>query len=215
MSTSWTLTAGEICTDALEHLGVIGDGETASAGDMQIALKALDGVLKELPLRGYTWPALSAEVSLTWASVQAMALPTDYYGYPVAWTLISGYKVPLRQIPHAKWIAMLNRTATGATVQEFYIDPAGVFNVWPVPPSDPVITLQYQKIVPDAVQASSPTLPQYWINPLGYGVANELVMKFGIGVEKSTQIANRWAEKKAFALESSAAYENICFDVAD
>jgi hypothetical protein len=61
MSTNWTRTAQQICTDALQHLSVLGTGETASSADMQKALGALNTVLKELPLAGYNWPQLSAK----------------------------------------------------------------------------------------------------------------------------------------------------------
>jgi hypothetical protein len=102
MSTSWTLTASDICTDALRHLNVVGEGDTPSGDQFQVALRGLDVVLKELPLFGYSWPKLSGEVSLTWAGVQAMALPADYYGNPYAWkTADTGKKYPLVQIPHA------------------------------------------------------------------------------------------------------------------
>lgn len=215
MTTAWTLSAGEICTDALEHLGVIADGETASSSDVQTALRALDGVLKELPLHGYSWPALSAETALVWASVQAMALPVDYYAYPVAWKLSNGFRVPLIQIPHAKWVLMPNRTATGTEVTHFCINPAGAFLVYPTPAADPVITLQYQRIVSDADLVASPALPQYWINPLGYGVANELALKYGVPQDKRVEVAQRWGAKRDRALEVSIGSEVICFDVAD
>lgn len=214
MTTAWTLAATEVCTDALEHLGVLGDGETANASDMQKALRGLDAVLKELPLAGYTWPKLSAEVGLTWTGVQTLTLPTDYYGYPVAWNLLSGYRTPLIQIDHARWVQMTDRTAAG-TASHFYINPAGVFNVWPVPTTDPTITLQYQKIVDDAVLATQPNLPQYWLNALGYGVANEIALKFGAPQPVRIEVAQRWSAKKGLALQNSIASEPISFEVRD
>lgn len=212
MTTAWTLTTGEICTDALEHLGAIADGEPATGGDMQTALKALDGVLKELPLHGYCWPALTAEVPLAWISGQAVDLPSDFYGYPVAW---NAFGVRLTQIPHAVWVSMPDRAATGEAVTHFAISPASELLLWPVVDSDPALTLQYQRIVSDADLAASPSLPQYWINPLGYGVANELALKFGAPQDKRAEIAQRWAAKRERALASSIAAENISFEVRD
>ena len=77
----------------MQHLGVVGSGETASAAEMQLALRALDATLKELPLAGYSWPKLSAEVALVWVGAQAIALPADYYGYPIAWNTVNAQKV--------------------------------------------------------------------------------------------------------------------------
>lgn len=213
-STGWTLAASEICVDALQHLGVLDDGETASGGDMQIALRALDGVLKSLPLSGYAWPKLSVETSVVWSGTDASDLPEDYYGYPVVWKTLDGRRVPLRQINHADWVQWHGREAEGDAAY-FYISPANKLILWPLPAVDPVLVIQYQRIVEDSILAASPDLPQYWINPLGYGVANELALKFSAPQDKRVEIAQRWASKRDAALESSIASEVICFEVRD
>ena len=218
MSTSWTLTATEICRDALEHLQVVGANETVSASDQQIALRALDGVLKELPLAGYVWPKLSGEVALTWGGVgvQTMVLPTDYYNFPVAWKLLNGEKVPLRQIVHANWVQMTNRAATGP-VTHFYISPAGVFYMYPTPieVTDPAVYLQYQKIVDDADASLTPDVLQIMKNPLGYGVANELKFKFALDKSERDDIERTWIQKRSMAIESAMSYEPISFEARE
>lgn len=214
MTTAWTLAAADICTDALEHLGVIGESEAASGGDMQLALRALDAVLKELPLAGLAWPKLSGEVALAWESGQAIALPADYYGSPVAWRTIAGGKPALTQIPHARWIGMPERAAEGVPTH-FYIGPDQMLYLWPAPTVDPAVTLQYQKIVDDADLTVQPDLSQYWLNALGYGVAHELLFKFDTPPAKAQGISDRWSAKRAAALESSIAAEPICFEVRD
>lgn len=213
MSTAWTLAAADVCTDALEHLGVIGAGEAASGDDMQLALRALDAVLKELPLAGYTWPKLSGETSLAWASGQ-IPLPVDYFGAPVVWRLADGRKVPLTQIPHARWAQMIDRTATG-TPTHFYISPDQALVLWPAPAADPAVTLQYQRIVSDADGAATPDVPQYMLNALGYGVANELTLKFDTPDARAQTIAGRWQAKRAAALEYAIESAPICFEVRD
>lgn len=214
MSTSWTLTASEICKDALEHLGAIADGETPSAGDLQTCLRGLDGLLKELPTFGYNWPSLSAETALTWTGAQFMALPSDYYNFPTAWKLINGEKFPLVPIPHAQWVTKLDRSATGP-VSHFYIAPDSKFYVWPVPTADPVVSLQYMRIVDDASLTVTPAVMQIWLNPLGYGVADEVAMKFGASKERRVEIKARWTDKRDRALMSSQAYEVIEFGVQE
>ena len=52
MATAWTLTAEEVITDALMELGVLGAGQTASPTDYDMCLRALQNVLKEMPLHG-------------------------------------------------------------------------------------------------------------------------------------------------------------------
>lgn len=217
MSTTWTLLASEVCTDALQHLGVLGEGETASGDQQQIALRGLDAVLKELPLSGYAWPKLSAEASLTWggAAVQTISLPADYYGYPVLWKTLNGSKYQLTPIPHAQWVQMPERTAAGP-VTHFYVSPANVVYLYPVPADeDPVLTIQYQKIVDDAALATTPDVLQIWKNALGYGVANETGLKFAAPQARRVEIAQRWTAKRQLALSNSIASEVISFEVRE
>jgi hypothetical protein len=214
MPTAWTLTASEICTDGLRHLNVIGEGDTASGDQMQDALRGLDTVLKELSPLGYHWPKLSAEVALTWTGVQTMTLPTDYYGFPVAWRTENGAKVPLTQIPHATWVRMTDRTAEGVCTH-FYVNPAGVFYVWPTPDADPVVSIQYQKILDDAVLGTTPDVLQTWKGALSYGVADEISMKFGAPKDTRVEVNQRWAAKKALLLATSIAHEEITFGVSE
>lgn len=215
MSTAWTLAGAEVCTDALEHLGVIGAGEAANGDDMQLALRALDAVLKELPLAGYTWPKLSAEVALAWAGDQAVPLPDDFFGAPVVWRLVDSRKIALIQIPHARWMQMADRGSAAGTPTHFYVGPDQVLNLWPTPAADPLLTLQYQRIVSDADATSTPDVPHYMLNALGYGVANELTLKFDTPDARAQVIATRWQSKRAAALEYAIESAPICFEVRD
>lgn len=214
MSTAWTLAAAEVCTDALQHSGVIGAGEVANGDDMQAALRALDAVLKELPLAGYCWPKLSAETALTWAAGLPMPLPADYFSVPVAWRLVDGRKVLLIQIAHARWVQMGDRSAAGAPTH-FYIGPDQRLQVWPVPDVDPGVILQYQRVVSDADNTVAPDVPQYMLNALGYGVAHELILKFDTPAARAQLITERWQSKRAAALEYSIESAPICFEVRD
>lgn len=217
MSTTWTLTAQEICRDALEHLEAIGIGETISAEDLSVALRGLDAVLKELPLSGYHWPKLSGETALVWSAdtPATISLPADYYDYPRVWKTVDSKPLPLTQIPHAQWVGMPDRTVTAPQPTHFYIDPTKVLHFYPAPTVDPGVSIQYQRIVDDASATVTPDVLQTMRNALGYGVANEIKFKFGTNVQKAEGIRLTWEQKKAMVLESAAAYEPINFSVAD
>ena len=216
MSTSWTETASEICADAMRHLGVLAEGETIGASELSLSLRALDGVLKELPLYGYSWPKLSSETALTWVSGQTIALPADYFAFPVIWIASSGNKSVLTQLTHAEWIANPGRSLATGTPSHFNVSPDKYVWLYPTPTSAPTLTIQYQKIIDDAVSGSSVNIPQHWINPLGYGVANELSLMFtSTPPDVRAEIAQRWAMKRERALEFSIASESISFTVAD
>lgn len=213
MATNWTLSAQQICTAALEHVGAVAGGETPSAEDMQKALCALNAVLKELPLHGYNWPKLSGEVALTWdaGSPATIAAPADYYGYPCAWKTVDGVKVPLTPLTHAEW-AKLDKTTEGEPTH-FYVTPAKAIAFYPIPESDPGAYLQYQKLVDDAVATSAPDLDSYWHNPLGWGVANEIGMDFGAAQQDRLEISQRWQAKREMCLQSSIPSAPISFSV--
>lgn len=217
MFTTWTLTAGQICRDALEHLQVYGPSDAISSADQVTALRGLDAVLKELPLSGYNWPKLSGEVALAWSAgtPQTVSLPADFYNYPSIWKTVNGQPVPLTQIPHSEWVAKTDRSATATQPTHFYVSPAKAVYFWPIPTADPVATLQYQKIVDDAALTAAPDVLQIWLNALGWGVANEISMKFGVPQANRVEVAQRWQEKKNLALESSIPSEVISFSVAD
>lgn len=218
MTTAWALTAQEICEDAAMHLGIITPGDMPKAADMNILLRALNAILKELPLAGYSWPKLSAETTLAWVSGATIALPSDFFGYLSVWRTdaSTGKKVPFEQeIPHGRWITMLDRSANG-TPTRFYVSPDNVLNLSPVPLVDPGIYIQYQKIVDDADVTATPNLPQFWLGALGFGVAHETSLK--LARDKPTlrlEIEARWKEKRADALAYSVPGDNCSMTVAD
>lgn len=215
MTTSWTETATEICSDGLRHLGVLRVGGTPRSSDFSNALRALDSVLKELPTFGYSWPKLSSEAAFTWASGQTIALPADFLAFPEIWITSSGNKTRLTELTHAQWVANPGRSlATGAPTH-FYVSPDKYVWLYPTPTTAPTLTLQYQKIIDDSAAASSPDVPQYWINPLGYGVADQLSLTYSAPQDVRLEIAQRWAAKRERALEFSISSGPISFSVDD
>lgn len=215
MSTNWSETAQEICRDALEHLTTVGANDAVDAVDYNKALRALNSVLKALPLHGYTWPKLSTNTALTWAALtpQTIDLPVDYYNYPVIHSTQNNKKVLLGQIPHSHWVAMTDQDKTAEYPTSFYISPDKKIYFFPVPTQDPVATLQYQRIVDDVAASTVPDMLQFWINPLGWGVADELSMDYGINAQDRVEINARWNAKRETALEGSISYEPIVITV--
>ena len=214
MSTSWTQTAGQICSSALEKMGVIEPGGTASASDMLSALNALDIVLVELPLRGYVWSALTAEAALAWVSGNTVTLPTDYYGNPVIWTAASGSRVQLHQFTQAEWTALRDTSPTGV-VDSFYINPVGTCYIYPEPTVDPVLTIQYQRKTLDTSMVVAPDIPRTFYGALIYGVASELLVDYGVPDKIANVIEGNWREKKELALQSAIADAPISFAVRE
>jgi hypothetical protein len=213
LTTSWTETAGQICSEALRILGVIAPDETPSSVDMNTALNALNIVLQELPLRGYVWPALTAEASLAWASGNTVTLPADYYKNAALWSSVSGARVPLEQMTHPYWMT-LRDTAPVGTTTKFYIDPVGTCYLYPEPDVDPVLTIQYQRLIADTAQFSAADVPKILIGALHYGVANELLITYG-RMDIAPQVEGRWAQKRELAFQSLINEAPITFMVSE
>lgn len=211
MATSWNRIASSICDAGLAHCGVKQTGQSTGADDMAAAMDALDAVLKELPLWGYSWPKLTSEAPLVWVGNQTITLPSDYYGYLRVWS--DGR--PLTSIPHSDWIALDDRRTTAAKCTHFYVSPANVLYLYPNPDSEPLLTAQYQRIVSDVTAGAVVDMPQFWVNTLGYGVANELLVQFEVPEPRATRIEKRWYEKRTRALGNSVSNDIIIFGVAD
>ena len=209
---SYSQTGIDICKDALQHLGALGVGETIDAEDAAITLRGLDSVLKELAVYGYNWPMLSAEASLAWSGTQIQTLPDDYFDHPIIYKTTD--KIRLRQMSHAEWTNLTNSTVTGEPTA-FYISPAKEAYLWPVPTVDPDMTLQYQRIVPDSELTTDVPLTSYWVNALGYGVADAVAFKYQVDKQLRAEIADRWREKRLFAMRSATDLSPIVFDVVE
>lgn len=199
------------------HLGIIEPGDMPKAGVMNILLRGLNAVLKELPLAGYVWPKLADEAALAWVSGQTIALPADYFGQLAVWRTdpTTSRRIPLEEIPHGRWVDQLDRTTTG-TPTHFYVSPAKVLYFYPVPTVDPVTYIQYQKIVDDADVTAAPNMPQFWLGALGFGVAHETSLK--LARDKPAlrlEIQARWYEKREAALAYSVPGDNCSMTVAD
>lgn len=193
MTTSWTQTAQEIYTGALELCEAIGDGETASPSDLALCERALNGILKELPLHGFSWfKVTSQDVAITWSGLdpQKVSPPSDYFGSPV----LKRDGEPLEQIPKAEFDYKAAETATYPT--KFYQTPAGDFLLWPTPTQDPVLTLSYQAIVDDVTTTATPDIKQAWLLGFTYWLADEISLKFGVPQPVRLEIKQRAAEKR-------------------
>lgn len=212
MSTSWSLSVSDVVRSALEHMGIITATEAPSAEDEAVCLRALNGLLKELPVYGYQWPEYREGVAISWTSGATVTLPTDFYGFPL---LRRSDGAVLREFTPSAWAAMdaADRAQTG-TPEAFYRSGSTV-TLWPIPTTDPGLSANYQSIISDAESASQPDMPQSWLNALPWGIAYECRLKFQLPMDIRAEIAAEWKEKRAYLLASACPTAPIEFTVAD
>lgn len=199
MSTTWSITASDIIRGALELNTAIDPLEPISASDAELCLSALNGIIKEMPLHGLSWPQITeTAVAVTWSggTPGSVTPPTDYFGVPVLkYTNDTSKLVELKQIPkHA--FDKLDLTQTAKYPECFYETPGRVFCLWPTPTVDPVLKLSYQAIAADASLTVAPDVQQAYLHLMQYWVADEVSMKCSTPAQDRQEIAARLNVKR-------------------
>lgn len=220
MSTAWTLPAQAIIRDAMEHMNNIGADEIISPEDYDLCMRGLQGVLKELPVHGFSWPQVTvAPVSLAWSALtpDIVALPADYFGVPTVSYVLNDVSVPVRIVSKADYQHLLESVSPSQIPPALYMYIAADFtaHLYPVPTVDPQLLLTYQAIVPDAVQTQVPHLPQTWVLFIGLWVAWELSNKFSVPPERRDNIEKRYLLKRELCLSYATETAPICIQVQE
>lgn len=218
MTTAWTLPAADIITDALQLIGLVGAGQTASDDDHSVCMTALQNIIKELPLHGVVWPKITtAPVALSWspATPAQVTLPADYFGVPQVSYVANGANVDVEVITKAVYDAIQQPDYVALYPQKIYIAPDNSAFLWPVPSANPGLKMTYQAISSDIDIASRPDVAQSWLSGLGLWLAYEICPKFGVDMNTRTDIEKRFAAKHRMMLAYAAESAPIRFGVAD
>ena len=216
MTTAWTLPAQDIITDALQLIGQIGAGQTASADDYSVCMTALQNIIKELPLHGLSWPKITvAPVPLAWSDLTPalVALPVDYFGVPVVSYVQNGTNVDLRIIAKAEYDALPRPATTTQFPQQLYIAPNNVGYLYPVPIVNPNLVITYQAVTLDATLNTMPDVAQSWIGGMGLWLAHEVGPKFGVDMQTRMDIQNRHLSRRTMMLSYATETAPIVFTV--
>lgn len=225
MSTSYTLPTQEILNDALEIMGVLGAGQTASPEDYAVVMRALQNILKELPIHGLVWPKVTAPpVYLPWSILTPgqVSMPVDYYGSPsITRTSLppNGYgHQAVYVIPKEEYDLLTQEyidpiANPSVEPQRIYIAPNNIGYLWPVPLVDPLLRLTYQAITSDASLDMTPDVAQTWNAGLGLWVAYEASPKFGVDLASRADIERRFMMRRALMLAHATETAPIRFGV--
>lgn len=227
MSTSYTLPTQSVIEDALEHVGVLAVGQTASAEDYAVALKGLQNILKELPIHGLSWPKITAPpAALLWSVLtpSVVAMPIDYYGSPTVTRYVNNGanlgRTPVYVIAKAEYDRLQQEyidplANPSLEPQRIYIAPNNIGYLWPIPSENPLLSITYQAITNDAVLNLPPDVVQSWEGGLGLWLANEIAPKFGIDLATRADIERRFMMRRALMLAHATETAPIYFEVID
>ncbi len=206
-TTLWSMSRDSIISKALSKLGVVGEGETASASQIADCIDDLNGILAEFQTLGMPlWKR--EELAITLVSGQkeytigeGQAINTPYpYKLSQANLAIAGStsRMNMTILAHYDY-NNLPVTTTGTPIQVTYqpfID-YGVLSVWPVPnssvPAGSQIVITYQRPLYKFTSGTE-TLdcPQEWYNAVIYQLAHVKSDDYSLPLED-----RRWLEKQA------------------
>lgn len=216
---AWSITVRKVVIKALEICGVLDPGEEPTAEDYNTALDALNGLLKELPIHGFSTAKLQdTETALTWSSGTPgyVALPADYAGVPSLWyTDANGKLQPVSIIDRATWLAVADRTATGTYPTDAYISPDDNIYLYPVPTADPSLQFMYRAAINEKGDTLNPDVKDYWHLSLPWGVADEISVQMRVPQAMRVEINQRWMAKRAKLIAYDVNPAPIRFEVAD
>ena len=188
---TWELTRDEIISAALRKLGVLAEGETASANQISTGATALNSMIMlfaaddGMPL----WQIMQATENL-------VAAQKDYnvtYGLKVLQVLrkniSSGAQVDLKEESRTDF-NLLNTSTTGTPVS-YFVDQAiqtPVVSVWPKPDAAAAaaeqLVIVYQKEFDSfTVAGDTPAFPSYWTDAIIYGLAVRLAPEYSVPLE--------------------------------
>ena len=215
---NWTLTREKLALKGLQKVGAVGAGETASAEDMALAIEALEGILKNLLVYGYSWPkTLSGSAAIAFTSgLTFKALPADYFKFiALNWIDSAGNETPVKMMTDIQWATLINKTTQGAIPLQAFIDNFNVLRLWPVPNAAVNLTLYYQQVILNTVAQSAIDLDAQWNLAIPYGIASEVADEFEKSDAKIQRLEAKWSFMRNLCIMSEAPPSPAQMEVAD
>lgn len=130
-------TASEVVTRALQKLGVLGQGFTASADELATGIDALNEMLKTWSTEGPNlWTKAEQTVSLVSGTQTYTLSPRPRLVYNARWCDAGVEKLPLTEWDAQDWDRFISKASTGLNPTAYYVDKqrtATTISFWPVP----------------------------------------------------------------------------------
>lgn len=194
-STDFVVNRDDIITEALELLGVLGEGQSPTANQLSSCARTLNMMVKHWQAEGFNIYALAKQ------TVDLVANTASYTLSPRAMSITNavrqdsdGTEIPMDLLTRNDYVALVDKTTTGTPVSVYYDPQVGTSNklyVWPVPLDTSYdIIVYYQRTIEDFDAATDDAdFPQEWYLPLAYNLAMNIAPKYGIPSGKMDRIA--------------------------
>jgi len=209
-SYNFELNRDQVIKGALRILGVISQGQTPDADQINDAAEALNVLVKAWGAEGMPLWAIKEGTITPQQGIATYSLaneePLKVYQ---AWyrNTSSGIDVPMVGLTEHDYERLSNKSQQGTSVQYFYkrLNGSGTMYLYLVP--DSVFASQftvhylYQRPFADFDSSTdTPDFPQEWIRALKYGLADEISMEYGYPIRDRQELQMRAMNYKEEAL---------------
>lgn len=180
--TNWSLTVLQICTNAAEELGVLGQGRSLTNYELARCIDRLNGMIKSWSVKSNLFRETTGTITIP-AGTAAGTLPQGIRDVSGARVVVSATNErPLSPWNRAQYYAFPNRSASGSP-SVYYFEkgvPLNTLYVWPVPTVDTDVKIDYSRTA-ETVTAGTETLdfPQEWQEALFTNLAVRIGPIFG------------------------------------
>jgi hypothetical protein len=204
---TWSLNRDSIINSALRKLGVLAEGNSATAAQLLTGAEALNSLLKVFQTKGMPVWAIKEYTFSTVAGTSTYNIGNSQtINTPMPLKVIQGYRiestgavnVPLQVFNHYDYNLLSVNAANGEPVSLYYQPLAtyGVLKLWPTPiDATTTITIVYQRPFEDMVAGTDDIdFPSYWTDAIVYNLAWRLAPEYGTSKEDRANIKSEARE---------------------
>lgn len=208
-TTTFTMTALDIVTNAMLKLGVLSSGEAPTAPELEDGITALNLMLKAWQTKGCDlWREDDRSVTIS-ANTTPTALATDIRQVFSGRFIGTNYERMLGKWERADYLALPIKTTTGDPFI-FYVsrgrDGLNMY-VWPIPTADSTVKIDCERIVDTVADGSDEVdVPQHALSAVTWSLAAELIALFntsGVAIAPATAgyVTQKAAQEMALLMD--------------
>jgi hypothetical protein len=169
MTITFTLSAGELVTRAMQRRRCLALGRTPNAAEMDYGLERLNMLLKPLArYEGTQWAVEDTTAAITAGNGTVTLAIRPGRIVSVGLALSATNERPLAEWEMGQYDVLPNKAAIGDPtvyiVRELVA--ATTLRVWPVPSVNRTLNIRYVRVPEDVAQAASVDVPQDWLEDL-------------------------------------------------
>lgn len=169
MTITFTMTAGELVTRAMQRRRCLALGRTPTAAEMTYGLERLNLLLKPLArYEGTQWAVEETTATVTADDPDVTLATRPGRVVSVGLALSATNERQLAEWEVGQYDVLPNKIATGDPVAYVVRElSAGTsLRVWPVPSVNRTLNIRYVRVPDDVAQASAVDVPQDWLEDL-------------------------------------------------